>query len=277
MKYISQEIQISKQEKSKYKEKFVPAGQTTQLIVGATPESDLQIMKLSESLYQNFHLKRVYYSAYVSVNQDSNLPTLSSPPLLRENRLYQADWLLRFYGFKMDDLLDETHPNFHSLLDPKCDWALRNLHLFPVEINKADYQTLLKVPGIGVVSAKRIIKARREFHLTFENLKKLGIVLKRARYFITCDGKYFDAIKSFHSNFISENLLFLERVSSGSSNYVQTSLFDTLDAPLPMSSSNHSLEWNQTLFSKNLNSSASPFETFMPTKEDKQKCLTGML
>lgn len=146
MKYISQEIQISNQEKSKYKEKFVPAGQTTQLIVGATPESDLQIMKLSESLYQNFHLKRVYYSAYVSVNQDSNLPALSSPPLLRENRLYQADWLLRFYGFKMDDLLDETHPNFHSLLDPKCDWALRNLHLFPVEINKADYQTLLKVP-----------------------------------------------------------------------------------------------------------------------------------
>ncbi len=146
MKYISQEIQISKQEKSKYKEKFVPAGQTTQLIVGATPESDLQIMKLSESLYQNFHLKRVYYSAYVSINQDTNLPTLSKPPLLRENRLYQADWLLRFYGFKMDDLLDETHPNFHSLLDPKCDWALRNLHLFPVEINKADYQTLLKVP-----------------------------------------------------------------------------------------------------------------------------------
>lgn len=146
MKYISQNISISKQEKSKYKEKFVPAGQTTQLIIGATPETDLKIMKLSESLYQNLKLKRVYYSAYVSVNEDSNLPTLSSPPLLRENRLYQADWLLRFYGFKIDDLLDESHPNFHTLLDPKCDWALRHLELFPVEINKADYMTLLKVP-----------------------------------------------------------------------------------------------------------------------------------
>ncbi len=256
MKYISQNIAISKQEKSKYKEKFVPAGQTTQLIVGATPETDLKIMKLSESLYQNLKLKRVYYSAYVSINQDSNLPTLSSPPLLRENRLYQADWLLRFYGFKIDDLLDETHPNFHTLLDPKCDWALRHLELFPVEINKADYATLLKVPGIGVISAKRIITARREFNLTFENLKKLGIVLKRARYFITCNGKYFDPIKSFNQNFISENLLFLERVSTSSKNYVQTSLFDTLPK---------------------VQETSSIFDHLMPTKEDKQKCLTGML
>ena len=151
MQYISKEISISKQEKSKYKEKFVPAGQTTQLIVGATPETDLKIMKLSESLYNKLSLKRVYYSAYVSINEDSNLPALSSPPLLRENRLYQADWLIRFYGFKIDDLLDETHPNFHTMLDPKCDWALRNLQHFPVEINKADYNTLLKVPGIGVI------------------------------------------------------------------------------------------------------------------------------
>lgn len=231
-------------------------GQTTQLIVGATPETDLKIMKLSESLYQNLKLKRVYYSAYISINQDTNLPSLPSPPLLRENRLYQADWLLRYYGFQIDDLLDETHPNFHTLLDPKCDWALRNLEFFPVEINKADYNTLLKVPGIGVISAKRIITARREFNLNFENLKKLGIVLKRARYFITCNGKYFDPIKSFNQNFISENLLFLERVSTTTSSYVQTSLFNSLPK---------------------IEQKPSIFDAIMPTKEDKQKCLTGML
>lgn len=125
---------------------FVPAGQTTQLIVGATPESDLKIIKLSESLYQKFHLKRVYYSAYISVNEDSHLPTLERPPLLRENRIYQADWLLRFYGFSADELLNEQNPNFNTLLDPKCDWALRHLEHFPVEINSADYGTLLRVP-----------------------------------------------------------------------------------------------------------------------------------
>lgn len=254
MQYISKEISISKQEKSKYKEKFVPAGQTTQLIVGATPETDLKIMKLSESLYNKLSLKRVYYSAYVSINEDSNLPVLSSPPLLRENRLYQADWLIRFYGFKIDDLLDETHPNFHTMLDPKCDWALRNLQHFPVEINKADYNTLLKVPGIGVISAKRIITARREFNLTFENLKKLGIVLKRARYFITCNGKYYDPIKHFNENFIAQNLLFLERTSTSSLNYVQTSLFDNIS-----------------------NAYNFIFDALLPTKEDKQKCLTGII
>ena len=254
MQYISKEISISKQEKSKYKEKFVPAGQTTQLIVGATPETDLKIMKLSESLYNKLSLKRVYYSAYVSINEDSNLPALSSPPLLRENRLYQADWLIRFYGFKIDDLLDDTHPNFHTMLDPKCDWALRNLQHFPVEINKADYNTLLKVPGIGVISAKRIITARREFNLTFENLKKLGIVLKRARYFITCNGKYYDPIKHFNENFIAQNLLFLERTSTSSLNYVQTSLFDNIS-----------------------NADNFIFDALSPTKEDKQKCLTGIL
>ena len=254
MQYISKEISISKQEKSKYKEKFVPAGQTTQLIVGATPETDLKIMKLSESLYNKLSLKRVYYSAYVSINEDINLPALSSPPLLRENRLYQADWLIRFYGFKIDDLLDETHPNFHTMLDPKCDWALRNLQHFPVEINKADYNTLLKVPGIGVISAKRIITARREFNLTFENLKKLGIVLKRARYFITCNGKYYDPIKHFNENFIAQNLLFLERTSTSSLNYVQTSLFDNIS-----------------------NADKFIFDALLPTKEDKQKCLTGII
>lgn len=186
MKHISTQIYHSKQEKSKYKSQFSPAGQTTQLIVGATPETDLKIMKLSESLYHGLKLKRVYYSAYVSINQDKNLPTLESPPLLRENRLYQADWLMRFYGFKSEELLDESHPNFDTVLDPKCDWAIRNLDKFPIEINKADYFTLLRIPGIGVISAKRIIAARRSFELNFDDLKRLGVVLKRARYFITC-------------------------------------------------------------------------------------------
>ena len=190
---------------------FVPAGQTTQLIVGATPESDLKIIKLSESLYQKFRLKRVYYSAYVSVNRDSNLPTLEKPPLLRENRIYQADWLLRFYGFRADELLNEQNPNFNTLLDPKCDWALRHLEQFPVDINRVDYATLLRVPGIGVISAKRILRARKDCHLQFEHLKKLGVVLKRARYFITCDGKYYDSIQKFNDGFISENLIYLER------------------------------------------------------------------
>ena len=191
MNYISENIKYNKLDKNKYKPKFVPGGQTTQLIVGATPESDLKILKLSESLYNKLNLKRVYYSAYVSVNKDKNLPTLEAPPLLRENRLYQADWLLRFYGFKADELLDDTHPNFNHILDPKCDWAIRNIDKFPIEINTADYFTLLRIPGIGIISAKKIIKARREFLLDFASLKKLGVVLKRAKYFITCKRKIF--------------------------------------------------------------------------------------
>lgn len=187
MKYISTTVHQSSLETSIHAPKFVPAGQTTQLMIGATPESDLQIIRLSEGLYQNYQLKRVYYSAYIPINTDKNLPTLEAPPLLRENRLYQADWLLRFYGFEAKELLDETHPNFNSLLDPKCDWALRHLEQFPVEINKADYKTLLRIPGIGVMSAKRIIRARRSFNLNFETLKGLGVVLKRAIYFITCN------------------------------------------------------------------------------------------
>ncbi len=250
MSYIAKNISISNQEKSIYKPKFVPAGQTTQLMVGATPETDLKIMKLSEGLYKKLKLKRVYYSAYVAVNKDTSLPALKEPPLLRENRLYQADWLLRFYNFTMDELLDETHPNFNPLLDPKCDWALRHLECFPVEINKADYNTLLRVPGIGVICAKRIITARREFHLTFNDLKKLRVVLKRARYFITCDGKYFDQIKYFSQPFIEENLLFLEKISSSNiSSFSQISLFDT----------------------------NSYCENLLPTKEDKVKSLTGSL
>lgn len=170
--------------------KFVPAGQSTQMIIGATPENDYQIMKVAEGLYQNFQLKRVFYSAFVNVNHNSNLPSLpGGPPLLREHRLYQADWLLRFYGFSAGELLSEECPDFNIFLDPKCDWALRHLEAFPVEIIRADYNTLLRVPGIGVKSANRIVKARRHSRLDFSDLRKIGVVLKRAAYFITCSGR----------------------------------------------------------------------------------------
>lgn len=187
--------------------RYVPAGQSTQVIIGATDESDYHIMSVAESLYDNFELKRVFYSAFVNVNQDSNLPsTQKGPSLLREHRLYQADWLLRFYGFTTSELLDENKPNFNVMLDPKCDWALRHLEKFPVEVNKADYYTLLRVPGIGVNSARRIIAARKNTVLDFKDLKKLGIVLKRAVYFITCNGRMMYPIK-LNEDFITRELL----------------------------------------------------------------------
>jgi len=158
--------------------------------VGATSDPDLQILRLSESIYHKFHLKRVYYSAYVPVARHPNLPDLIKPPLLREHRIYQADWLLRFYGFNADELLDDKNPNFAEDYDPKTDWALRNLHYFPVEINRADYEQLLRVPGLGVKSARRILAARRVGSLGFDDLKRIGVVMKRAQYFITCRGKY---------------------------------------------------------------------------------------
>jgi putative DNA modification/repair radical SAM protein len=171
--------------------KFIPGGQTTQMIVGASPENDLRILTLSEGLYRSFRLKRVYYSAFMPVVSHPMLPVVDKPPLLREHRLYQADWLLRFYGFSAKELLDLEHPNLDSLVDPKSDWAVRNYHLFPVEVNRADYEMLLRVPGIGVKSAGKIIKARRIRALDYDNLKKIGVVLKRARHFITCQGKYY--------------------------------------------------------------------------------------
>lgn len=211
---------------------FVPAGQSTQMIIGATKETDYQIMSVSEALYQKFELKRVFYSAFINVNQDENLPALKEgPPLRREHRLYQADFLLRFYGFKADELLSEARPNFNELIDPKCDWAVRHLELFPVEINKADYYTLLRVPGIGTKSAKRIITARRHAKLTFEDIKKMGVVLKRALYFITCDGKmmYHTPIEE---NYITRQLVYSEKPTQlflpdgGVTHYEQMSIFD---------------------------------------------------
>ena len=167
---------------------FLPAGQSTQLIIGASPESDFTVLKLSEALYRSFSLKRVYYSAYIPTVADERLPALT-PPLRRENRIYQADWLLRFYGFAADELLSEKNPDFDPDLDPKCFWALCNRNLFPVDVASADYDMLLRVPGIGVKSARRIVGLRRVTRPTFEDLKKIGVVLKRARFFITCDGR----------------------------------------------------------------------------------------
>lgn len=171
---------------------FVPAGQSTQLIVGATRDSDLRILQLSENLYRRFSLKRVYYSAYMPINASpGQLPAITAePPLLREHRMYQADWLLRFYGFEAKELLDERHSSFDPRIDPKADWAIRHLDQFPVEINRASYDRLLRVPGIGVLSAKRILAARRFGPLTFEDLGKMHIVLRRARHFITCSGRF---------------------------------------------------------------------------------------
>ena len=170
--------------------RFVPAGQSTQMIIGATPEHDVQILRLTEGLYKKYALKRVFFSAYMPVVENRALPALSSPPpLLREHRLYQADWLLRFYGFTAGEILDDANPDFNPLLDPKCNWAVNHMELFPVEVNRAPYEMLLRVPGIGVKSAQRIRAARRTARLDFDALKKLGVVLKRARFFIVCMGK----------------------------------------------------------------------------------------
>lgn len=232
MKQIQNGIVTNRFELMEYKKTpaFVPAGQSTQMIVGATPENDYQMMMVSEALYKNYDLKRVFYSAFVPVNQDSSLPALpGGPPLLREHRLYQADWLMRFYGFQAQELLSEDRPNFNVLLDPKCDWALRHLEQFPVEVNRADYFTLLRVPGMGVKSVKRIIAARRSGILDFEALKKMGVVLKRAHYFITCSGRMMYPVK-IEEDYISRHLVGEERRSvwdiSSANTYRQLSLFD---------------------------------------------------
>ena len=205
MALISQSIAESRSELVRYKNapSFAPAGQSTQLIVGATPETDYQILNLASALYKKYGLKRVFYSAYMPVVEHNNLPSLTTkPPLLREHRLYQADWLLRFYKFDASELLDEKNPNFNPYVDPKCSWALAHLDCFPVEVNTASYEMLLRVPGIGVRSAQRIIRARKTGPLDFDGLKKLGVVLKRAQYFILCRGKAVPGLKMSHESIL---------------------------------------------------------------------------
>ena len=205
---------------------FAPAGQSTQLIVGATQDSDRHILRLTQSLYDQYHLKRVFYSAYVPIVEHRLLPSLlTKPPLLREHRLYQADWLLRFYGFKADELLSEEAPDFNPYLDPKCQWAIAHLDDFPVEIMKADYETLLRIPGVGPISARRILSARRETPLNFENLKRLGVVLKRAQYFITCQGHMRKGLR-FSAETLTGQLEALERGQVPGEPMDQLSLFD---------------------------------------------------
>ena len=192
MKQIRDQAAESRQALTKYKHapRFAPAGQSTQMIVGATPETDCHILTLTQGLYRTYRLKRVFYSAYLPVAENPLLPALETkPPLLREHRLYQADWLLRFYRFQAEELLDEEHPNLDPKLDPKCGWALRHPEFFPVEVQTADYEVLLRVPGIGVKSAQRILEARRVCGLEEQGLRRMGVVMKRAQYFITCGGK----------------------------------------------------------------------------------------
>ena len=239
MRQIQNGIAENKNELTLYKHAphFCEAGQSTQMVIGALPESDYQIMSVAENLYQKFSLKRVYYSAFVNVNEDRDLPALAGgPPLLREHRLYQADWLLRFYDFKVDELLTEDRPDFNTAIDPKADWAVRHLEQFPVEINRADYHMLLRIPGVGVKSAGRIIAARRFGSLTFDDLKKIGVVLKRALYFITCSGKMMYPTR-LEENYIVRNLTYQNQMGRGEklpflpdgTSYRQMSLFDDND------------------------------------------------
>ncbi|RKI64754.1 putative DNA modification/repair radical SAM protein [bacterium 1xD42-67] len=230
MAQIRDGIQESKRELAvcRHAPRFAPAGQSTQMIVGATPESDRRILSLTQALYDRYHLKRVFYSAYMPVSSSPLLPVPGSfqPPLLREHRLYQADWLLRYYHFRAEEILDEDQPDLDPRLDPKCCWALRHLDFFPVEVNHADYEVLLRVPGLGVRSARRILTARRAGPLTFEGLKRLGVVLKRAQYFLTCSGRMMQGLKVSEDGLL-RHLVSLEAPALAQPVPEQLSLFDS--------------------------------------------------
>jgi len=210
MSQIRDNIIRNKEEKSLFKKvpAFATAGQTTQLIVGASQETDLEIIKLTDSLYQGYGLKRVYYSGYVPVTDDARLPQVTQPPLIREHRLYQTDWLLRFYGFGADEILDPAHPHLDLEIDPKLAWALRNRHVFPVDVNTADYEMLLRIPGVGTRSAQRMVAARRFASLTLEHLHQMGVVLKRAKFFLTCRGAQQPALGELDEQGIRRQVLF---------------------------------------------------------------------
>ena len=228
MKQIRDGIHTSKQEVAKYRHapRFAPAGQSTQMIIGATPETDKHILTLTQALYDRYKLKRVFYSAYIPVSDSSLLPAPQGfqPPLLREHRLYQADWLLRYYGFRAEEILDDDQPDFDPRVDPKCSWALRHLDQFPVEAGTADYEMLLRVPGIGVKSARRILTARRAGTLSFDTLKKVGVVLKRAQYFLTCGGRLREGLR-FREDGILPHLVALEKPALMAAMPEQLSLF----------------------------------------------------
>lgn len=230
MRQIQTRNQQNREELVKYRHapKFAPAGQSTQLIVGATQDSDFHILRLTQGLYDRYHLKRVFYSAYVPVVEHALLPAKNvKPPLLREHRLYQADWLLRFYGFRAEELLDAQHPDFDPRVDPKCSWALAHLDFFPVEINTADYESLLRIPGVGVTSARRILSARRAGRLQIDDLRKLGVVMKRAQYFLTASGKMPDGLR-FTPDSLLRGLIAAERPLLPQQETEQLSLFDSV-------------------------------------------------
>jgi len=247
MGFIKQGISQNGSDLVKYRHapKFVPAGQSTQMIIGATPDSDYKILNLTAALYKKYSLKRVFFSAYIPIVDGRNLPALDTkPPLLREHRLYQADWLLRFYGFEASEILDENNPDFNPYIDPKCNWAINHMEFFPVDVNKADREQLLRVPGIGVKCAYKILKARKAGKLDFDGLKKLGVVLKRAKYFITCSGKTMQGIKIEYAPVMSALMSGATYEAYTMQNYEQLSLFD---------------------------------ENRLISKEDVVKCLTGQI
>ena len=229
MAQIRDGAEQSKQELKLYRHapRFAPAGQSTQMIVGATPETDRHILSLTQGLYRKYQLRRVFFSAYIPVSDHKNLPAPVGfkPPLLREHRLYQADWLLRFYGFTAEELLDDEEEQLDPLLDPKSQWALRHPEFFPVELNRADYEAILRVPGIGVRGAKRIVVARRVGPITFEGLKRLGVVMKRCQYFVTCSGKMLPGLRCSPQS-VYRQLVGIEQAGLPGETWRQLSLFD---------------------------------------------------
>jgi len=281
MAMIKAGIQENKTDLVKYRNtpKFVPAGQSTLINDGATTETDYQIINLSAALYKKYELKRVFYSAYIPVVEDRNLPAISSKPqLLREHRLYQADWLLRFYEFEAAELLDEKNPNFNLLIDPKCNWALNHYDYFPVEVNTAPYETLLRVPGLGVTGAKKILRARRVGKLDFSDLKKMRIVLKRAQYFITCKGKTVLGIR-YDPEAVLRGLLSEQSWELAGSPMEQLSLFDDIKTIDTGTFNIMDSKKEEFLQSKNRflqkESILRVSDGFM--KGERQKCLTGQI
>jgi len=267
MQMIRTGISENRTDLVKYKStpRFVPAGQSTQMIVGATPETDYKIINLSAALYKKYELRRVFYSAYMPVNTGRNLPAIDSKPqLLREHRLYQADWLLRFYEFQATELLDEKNPNFNLLIDPKCNWALNHFDYFPVEINTAPYETLLRVPGLGVISARKIIKARRIGSLDFPDLKKMGVSLKRAQFFITCRWKTLGGAAN-HPETVLRGLISEKSWELAGEPMEQLSLFDD------------GADITQAIKGLTDGSIKSSAKSQISTKEDLVKCLTGQI